>query len=264
MLEIFLVCLGVGAVVGVLAGMLGIGGGLIIVPTLNYLLMQFLGMDSDIAMPMSIATSLATIIFTGMSSARAHARLGNLNRQVFGWVALGIAGGAIIGAQIASMLSGDMLTVVFASFVLVIAAQMLFGKKEASSHQFTAWVLVLIGLVVGAISAFMGIGGGALLVPALVWFRVDMRQAIGTAAFSGLVIALFGTASFVVAGLGVSHLPQYSLGYVYLPAALGIAATSVFTANFGAKLGQKMPTAKLKMVFACLLVLVSIKMMIGI
>jgi len=109
----------------------------------------------------------------------------------------------------------------------------------------------------------MGIGGGALLVPALVWFQVPIRQAIGCAAVSGLVIALFGTGSFIHAGWNLPDLPDWSLGYVYLPAGFGIMATSIFTAGFGARLGQNMPTELLKKILAGLLVLVSIRMIIG-
>ena len=141
---------------------------------------------------------------------------------MIGFSGVGIALGAVAGAQLASMLPADVLAKVFAGLVIVIAAQMVFGKRKASRYSHTPLILVLTGAVVGTISALMGIGGGALLVPALVWFQVPIRQAIGCAAVSGLVIALFGTASFVHAGWHLPTLPDWSLGYVYLPAGLAL------------------------------------------
>lgn len=262
-LIILLSCVVLGLIVGTLAGMLGIGGGLLIVPALVFLLTHFLNMDPAHAMPVAVATSLSTIIFTGFSSARAHHKLGNLNRHIIVWCGLGIAIGATIGAQVASWMPGDILKQVFAVLVAVLAAHMIFGKRKASQHTANQGTLIVIGVVVGILSAIMGIGGGALLVPALVWFQINMRQAIGCAALSGLVIALFGSASFVYAGWSLTHLPPYSLGYVYLPATLGIVTTSVFTAGMGARLGQRMNTDLLKKVLAGLLVLISIRMVIG-
>ncbi len=257
-------CLVLGSVVGILAGMLGIGGGLIIVPALSYLLIHFLGMTTESVMPVAVATSLSTIIFTSMSSAFAHYKLGNIKGNIVLYTGLGIALGAIVGAQIASHMSGESLKNVFAVLVILIAAQMIFGKQKASENDASKSTLVAIGSGTGIISALMGIGGGALLVPALVWFRVNVRAAIGCAAFCGLVIAVFGTASFVIAGWNAADVPEHSLGYVYLPATAGIVSTSIFTANIGAKLGQKVNVRVLKALLACLLVLVSIRMILGI
>ncbi|MEG3766562.1 sulfite exporter TauE/SafE family protein [Alteromonas sp. 14N.309.X.WAT.G.H12] len=261
---IFLWCLGIGLVVGLLAGMLGIGGGLIIVPALSYLMVHFLGMNTDTVMPMAVATSLSTIIFTGFSSALAHHRLGNLSRFVVTWSGLGIAAGSVAGAYTASAISGHTLKNIFAVLVILVATQMVFQKSRPSGHKANKPILLSVGGGTGFISALMGIGGGALLVPALIWFQVNVRQAIGCAAFSGLVVALFGTASFISAGFSATGLPDNSIGYVYYPATLGIVTTSVFTANLGAKLGQKMNTDILKKLLAGLLVLVSIRMIVGI
>ena len=263
LLLIFVSCMALGMLTGTLAGMLGIGGGLIIVPVLSALLTGIAGISHELAMPMAIATSLFTIIVTGFFSAKAHYSLGNIMPRVIVLSGTGIAVGAIAGAQLASMLPADILTKVFAGLVILIAAQMVFGKRTASNKTYTPAILVTVGAIVGTISALMGIGGGALLVPALVWFQVPIRQAIGCAAVSGLVIALFGTGSFIHAGWNLPGLPDWSLGYVYLPAGFGIMATSIFTAGFGARLGQNMPTELLKKILAGLLVLVSIRMIIG-
>ena len=154
-------CLILGSVVGILAGMLGIGGGLIIVPALSYLLVHFMGMTTETVMPVAIATSLSTIIFTGTSSALAHYKLGNIQRYIVLYTGLGIAFGAIAGAQVASHMSGELLKDVFAVLVILIALQMIFGKQKASDNEASKGTLAAVGGTAGILSALMGIGGGA-------------------------------------------------------------------------------------------------------
>ena len=262
-ISIYLWCLVMGAVVGLLAGLLGIGGGLIMVPALVYLFMHQLDLGLSFAMPMAIATSLSTIIFTGFSASFTHYKLGNLDRFILVYSGLGMAIGAIIGAQLASIIPGEWLKKVFAVLVLIIVVYMLFGKKIESKNQVNKVNLSAVGVSTGVLSALMGIGGGAILVPALVWFRVNIKHAIGCASFCGLVIALFGSLSFVQAGWGHNELPEWSFGYVYLPAMAGIVTLSMVTATFGAKLGQKLDTHILKKIFAGLLILVSLRMLLG-
>jgi uncharacterized membrane protein YfcA len=263
-LEIFLLCAMLGSIVGVLAGLLGIGGGLLIVPAMVFLLHFFLQIDIAIGMPIAVATSLSTVIMTGLSSARSHYKLGNLDKRIITYCAFGIAIGATLGAQFASSISGVLLQRIFAVLVILIALQMVFGSRKASQHTIGKAGLGGIGVGTGFICALMGIGGGALIVPALMWFQVNIRKAIGCAAFSGIIVAIFGTLNFVIMGWKNPDLPEWSLGYVYLPATFGIIATSMLTAPMGAKLGQKLDTVKLKKVFAAFLVLVSIRMIIGI
>lgn len=260
---VVLCCMALGLVTGTLAGLLGIGGGLIIVPVLTWLLSTVVEVDAKLAMPIAIATSLFTIIVTSFSSARAHYALGNVVPAIVSWCALGISIGAIAGANIASVLPIKTLSMVFAGFVILIAMHMVFGRRITSKHHYTPFSLVVAGCFTGTISALMGIGGGAILVPVLVWFQVPIRQAIGCAALSGLVVALFGTGSFVISGWQDPQLPEWTLGYVYLPAGIGIMLSSVFTAGFGARLGQNMPTDLLKNILAALLVIISIRMIIG-
>lgn len=243
--------------------MLGIGGGLIIVPALLFLLPFYLQIDIALAVPMAIASSLASIILTGLSSAFAHYKLGNLSYRIALWCSLGVVAGAILGSQIVVAIAAQKVTSIFAILVLVIAAQLAFGKTLQSKQQIAPWILVVIGFVTGAVSSFMGIGGGAVLVPALIWFRVDIKIAIGCAAFCGLVIGLIGTTSFVVSGLALPTLPQGAIGYVYLPATAGIAITSVFTARLGAKISHRLNTRVLKQIFAGFLVIVSFRMLLG-
>lgn len=252
-----------GAIVGVLAGMLGIGGGLVIVPALLFLFSHFLGLDATIAVPMAIGTSLSSIIFTGMSSALAHYRLGNLTLHIALWCSIGIAVGAIVGSQTVIAMPADKVTSIFAVLVMLIAAQMAFGRPVQSKQVIASWILVLIGFVTGALSSFMGIGGGAILVPALILFRVDLKVAIGCAAFGGLVIGAIGTLSFIISGVSVNSLPEGAFGYVYLPATIGIVITSVFTARVGAKISHRLNTQVLKQIFAGFLVIVGLRMLLG-
>ena len=262
--SIFLICIMLGSVVGLSAGLLGIGGGLIVVPALTYLLSYFLGITPFDAITIAIATSLSTIILTGLSSSRAHYQLGNLEFKTIFFTGLGIAFGAVAGGLFATSIDGQLLKGIFAVLVILVALYMIFGQKTASRFSVNRPLLSFIGLKTGFISAMMGIGGGAILVPAMMFFQIDMRRAIGCASVSGLIIALFGTASFVIAGWSLPDLPPYSMGYVYLPATVGIVLSSVFTAPIGAKMGQTMDTQKLKRIFAIFLVLVSIRMLIGI
>lgn len=258
-----LLCLALGAVVGVLAGMLGIGGGLVIVPVLLFMFKYLLDIGPDHAMPIAIATSLSTVIFTGLSSARTHFSLGNIDLSIVVYCAFGIAIGAVLGAYFATVISGLVLKRIFAVLVILIALQMIFGKNRQSTNTLNKPALSVVGLGSGIISALMGIGGGAILVPLLVWFQINMKKAIGCASLCTVVIASFGTMSFVVNGLDVENLPSYAFGYVYIPATIGIAVTSMITAPIGAKLTSKLDVKKLKRIFAFFLVLVSIRMIIG-
>ena len=259
----FLSCLVLGAIVGIFAGLLGIGGGLIIVPAFLYLAQHLLNIDIEHGMPMAIATSLSTVIFTGLSSARTHLKFGNIDTHIVTYCAIGIALGATLGAFFATKISGVMLQRIFAGLVILIALQMIFGRNKISSHTLGKPSLGVIGVGSGFVSALMGIGGGALLVPILVWFQINIKKAIGCASLCGVVIACFGTVSFIYSGFNKEYLPDYSLGYVYLPATLGIVITSMVSASWGAKLTAKLDTKKLKRIFAVFLVVISIRMIIG-
>lgn len=260
---LLLACLALGSVVGIFAGLLGIGGGLLIVPALVYMLQHLMGIEVEHGMPIAIATSLSTVIFTGLSSARTHFSLGNIDPQVVAYCAIGIAIGASAGAYFATLISGVVLQRIFAGLVIVIALQMMFGRNRVSDKSLGKPTLSVIGLGSGFVSALMGIGGGAVIVPVLVWFQLNIKKAIGCAALCGVIIATFGTISFIINGWGASYLPQYSYGYVYAPATLGIVITSMLTAPIGAKLTAKLDTKKLKRIFAIFLVVVSIRMIIG-
>jgi len=259
-ISVFVACALLGAIVGFFAGLLGIGGGLIIVPVLVYLL-PLLGISAELAFPMALATSLASIIFTSSSAAFAHHKNGNIPWRIAKKLVVTVAIGAVLGAIIAGLLSLKALTMIFASAVLILAAYMFLSiKVERSVALPTNWVLQVIGLFTGILASLMGIAGGAILVPILMYCSLSMRQAIGVATASGIIVALFGVIGYVIIGFGQSDLPPWSIGYIYLPALLGIVLTSSLFAPLGVKAGANLPLRYLKKGFALFLMLVAIKM----
>ncbi len=252
-----------GAFAGIMAGLLGVGGGLIIVPALAWIFHQQ-SISDAVIMHLAIGTSLATIVVTSISSVRAHHRRGAVLWPTFWQLTPGIVVGAWLGAAVADVLSSHALQKVFAIFVLGMSAQMGFGAKPAPHRDppGTAGMLA-VGGVIGAVSAIVGIGGGSLTVPFLTWCNVSIRQAVATSAACGLPIALAGSVGFVATGLNASGLPNWSLGYIYGPALVGIAFVSMLFAPLGAKFAHTLPTEILKKVFAIFLVLVGFKMLLG-
>ena len=262
-LSTLLFYLTLGLFAGVMAGLLGVGGGLIIVPTLAWIF-HHQQVDDAIVMHLAIGTSLATIVVTSISSVRAHHRRGAVLWPIFWRLTPGIVVGAWLGAAIADALPSAVLSKVFAVFVLTVAAQMGFGAKPAPHRELpgTAGMLTAGG-VIGAVSAIVGIGGGSLTVPFLTWCNIAIRQAVATSSACGLPIALAGALGFVVTGLNATGRPDWSLGYVYGPALVGITLTSMLSAPLGAKLAHTLPTEMLKKVFAAFLTLVGVKMLLA-
>jgi len=253
--------LAIGTVAGILAGLLGIGGGLVIVPSLYFLLSRD-GVATDIAMQVAVGTSLATIVLTSISSVLAHHR-----RQAVLWplvvqLAPGMMAGALLGAVIADWLPSQLLAQVFAGFALLVGLQMMWVRDVRGHVQLPGpGVMAASGGVIGAISALVGIGGGSMTVPFLTWHRVPIHEAVGTSAGCGLPIAVAGTAAFVALGQSQTALPPHSLGYVYLPAMAGIVIASVIAAVAGAALAHRLPQPVLRRVFALFLVLLGIYML---
>ncbi|WP_158893627.1 MULTISPECIES: sulfite exporter TauE/SafE family protein [unclassified Pseudomonas] len=242
-----------GACAGLLAGLFGVGGGLIIVPVLVYSFTAK-GLDPDILTHLAVGTSLATIVFTSLNSVWAHHRLGAVRWRLFAWMALGIVFGSALGALTAAAIHGPLLQKIIGTFAILIALQLaldLRPKRQAREPGKPA--LTLAGVVIGWASAIFGIGGGSLTVPFLIWRSLSMQQAVATSAACGLPIALSGALSFILVGWQQPGLPAWSLGYVYLPALLGIALTSMFSARFGARLAHRLSPRLLKRLFALLL-----------
>lgn len=261
MLTVVLIAIVLGAVVGFFAGLLGIGGGLIVVPVLVMLLPAFEIVTPQHAMLVAIATSLASIIVTASASVFEHHRWGNVPWSLAGTIMLGSAMGAWLVGYMAHTISGDVLQLIFGIAVLLLALRMLGSRsavgKRALPHN---GIVMMISSVLGGIASLLGIGGGALFVPVLNYFSVDMRRAIGCAAASGIAIAVFGTLGYVIAGWQHYELSQGFIGYIYLPVLFGIVLTSVFTAPIGARLTQRLPVLAMKRVFGVFLLLVSAKM----
>lgn len=252
-----------GAVAGLMAGLLGIGGGLVIVPALAILFAQQ-GFAADAIMHYAVGTSLATIIPTSISSLLAHQRRGSVHWTVVRRMSPGILLGALASAWLAKQMSSSALAQVFGVFVLLVAGQLLLGVKPAAHRQLPgAVVLGLTGSVIGLLSGLLGIGGGTLSVPFLLWNRVDIRLAVGTAASLGLPIAIAGTVGFVISGLHAAAQPGYNSGFIYWPAVAAIVLASVPAAPLGARLAHYLPRATLQRLFALLLVIIGVKMIFG-
>ncbi|WP_285906210.1 sulfite exporter TauE/SafE family protein [Pseudodesulfovibrio pelocollis] len=261
MLTTYIIYMVLGAVAGILAGLLGIGGGLVIVPMLN-IAFEWQSFPQEHIQHVALGTSMATIIFTSISSMYAHHRRGAINYPAFWRLAPGIVLGTYIGAMLASALPTGFLKAFFGFFLYYVAVQMLLNIKPKPNRELPGVVgTSAAGTGIGVFSALVGIGGGTLTVPFLSWCNQTMHVSIATAAAVGLPIALSGTAGYVVGGWSVPGIPGPHIGYVYIPAFLGIIAMSMLTAPLGAKLAHSLPVDKLKRVFAVLLILVGTRML---
>jgi hypothetical protein len=259
LLPALLIYLLTGCVAGVLAGLFGIGGGLIIVPAL-ILVFTLQGFDAAILTQLAIGTSLATIVVTGLSAARSHHQKAAVRWPVFIALAPGLAVGVWAGAWLAAWLPGQQLQGLIGIFALLVAVQMGLGLKPKPSRDLPGKpVLLAVGTLFGSISALFGIGGGSLTVPFLSWCNVRMQEAVGTAAACGVPIAFFGAMAYAVAGWSVAGLPMGSSGYLYWPAFVGIVATSALCARVGARLAHRLSADKLKRVFAVFLLVLGIQ-----
>ena len=251
-----------GAFAGLTAGLLGVGGGLIIVPALASLyLLQ--GISGDIIMHLALATSLATIVVTSLSSVRAHHHHQAVLWPVFWQLTPGILIGAWLGGWLAGQISTQWLKPVFGCFELSVAIYMLLDKPVSVHRNLPGkWVMSIAGSAIGSLSAIVGIGGGTLTVPFLNWNNIQLRKAIGTSAACGLPIAMAGALAYIMTGWQHADLPAYTLGYVHLPAFLGIIISSALFAPLGAKLTHNLPIKIIKKIFALFLLVVAIKLLL--
>jgi len=241
-----------GSFTGFAAGLLGIGGGMLMVPFITMLL-SARGFPIDIVVKVAIATSLTTILFTSLSSVRAHHKRGAVRWEIVRTLAPGMVIGSILGAQVAHLLKGNVLAITFAVFVGVMATQMLF-KREVRADRVLPGPrgMLAAGGGIGVLSAIVGAGGGFVTVPLLTRANVRIHEAVATSAACGFPIALAGTLGYIIAGWNL-ELPAGTVGYVYLPALVCIVATSMLTAPLGARAAHAMSVAGLKRVFALLL-----------
>ncbi|MFC0322330.1 sulfite exporter TauE/SafE family protein [Gallibacterium melopsittaci] len=262
MLTFFLICLVVGAIVGFLAGLFGIGGGLIIVPVLVYLL-PMAGVPSELVMSSALGTSFATIVITGFSSAQRHHKLGNIVWDAIKILAPVIMISVFISGLFIGKLDKAITSKVFACLVVYLAAKMVLSiRPKEVTKTLTKTASVVGGILIGIASSAAGIGGGGFIVPFLNSRGIDMKKAIGSSAFCGMLLGLSGMFSFIVGGWNTPNMPDFSLGYVYLPAVVGITLTSFFTSKLGASTTNKLPVPILKRYFALLLIGIAIDMFI--
>ncbi|CAK0773379.1 putative membrane transporter protein [Gammaproteobacteria bacterium] len=253
-----------GAFAGVLAGLLGVGGGLVIVPVLVSLF-QNQGMDPTVIVHLAIGTSLATIVVTSLSSVRAHHQRGAVLWPVVQQLTPGIVIGTWLGAEVVHLLPATTLTVIFGVFELIVAAKVGFGLSPHAHRQLPGRsAMFWIGALIGFVSGIIGIGGGILSVPFLVWCNVPIRNAVATSSACGVPIAVSGSLGFVVTGWAVATLPLHSTGYIYWPALLGVTAASMLTAPLGAWLAHTLPTTLLKRFFALFLFALGVRMLLSV
>ncbi len=251
-----------GLCTGFLAGLLGIGGGMIMVPFLTYMLGSR-GVGPDLAVKMAIATSMATIIFTSISSVRAHHKKKAVRWELVKGLAPGIVMGSLVGSLgIFAFAKGTYLALFFALFVSFSATQMFLDKKPAPTRQVPGFKGLLgAGGLIGLLSGLVGAGGGFISVPFMTWCNVAIHNAVATSAALGFPIALANVLGYIVSGQSVQNLPDYSFGYLWLPALLVIAFCSVLMAPVGAATAHKLPVKQLKRVFASVLFLLAAYML---
>jgi uncharacterized membrane protein YfcA len=253
-LQIILELLALGAFAGFLAGLLGVGGGMLMVPFVT-LLLSARGVESAHAVKMAIATSMATILFTSLSSLRAHHRRGAVRWDLVGGIAPGIVvGGLVSGAAAFALVKGAALAVLFALFVGFSATQMLLDRRPKPTRSMPGRLgQGAVGALIGFLSGLVGAGGAFVSVPFMTWCNVPIHNAVATSAALGLPIAAASTLGYVIGGWSLAPALPGAFGYLYLPALVVIASASVLTAPLGARLAHAMDVGRLKKVFALLL-----------
>lgn len=252
----------VGACAGLMAGLLGVGGGLIIVPLLAYIFTKQ-NIPSEVVQHLALGTSLAAIMFTSVSSMRVHHGRNAVDWPIVWRITPGILVGGFIGSWLAAQLSTRMLKEFFVVFLFTVAVQMLLKVKPKARKCPGTLRFLSAGTIIGGVSSFVGIGGGTMSVPFMLRCNLTMHNAIGTSAAIGFPIALARAAGYAVNGLSAASLPANCLGYINIQALLAVALASIFTAPFGAQIAHRLPVQKLKNIFAGLLVIIGGKMLAG-
>lgn len=242
-----------GCVTGFLAGLLGIGGGMLMVPFMTFILTDK-GFPVDYTVKMAVATSLASICFTSLSSVRAHHKRGAVLWPIVRVLSPGIVLGSVAGAQLAVALPGKILSVLFAGFVAFSATQMFLDRKPKPTRTLPGPLGTFsMGGVIGMLSSLVGAGGAFVSVPFMTWCNVKIHDAVGTSAALGFPIALAGTLGYIWAGQGMPQMPPGSIGYLYLPGLVVVSLASICTAPLGARTAHRMDIRPLKKVFAAVL-----------
>jgi uncharacterized membrane protein YfcA len=256
--------LGIGALVGFAAGLLGIGGGVVMVPLL-VLVFASQGLPSQHVLHLALGTALAAMVFTSIASMRAHHAHGAVDWRIARAMSPGMLVGSFCAALIAGLIPTRPLALLFTALVFYAATQILLDLKPPSTRELPGSLgIFTAGTIIGAVSSLVAAGGAFLTIPFLTWCKVPLRRAIGTAAANGLPIALAGTAGYVLHGLRVPDLPTPTLGFVYLPALALVVVTSMLVAPLGAALAHRLPIKQLRTVFALLLYGFAVRMLVGV
>ena len=256
--------LGIGALVGFAAGLLGIGGGIVMVPLLVLVFRQ-LGMPPEHVVHIALGTALAAMVFTSASSMRAHHSHGAVDWQIARAMSPGMLAGSFAAALVAGLIPTRPLAIGFTVLVFYAATQILLDLRPPGGRELPgAAGLFGAGAVIGAISSLLAAGGAFMTIPFLVWCKVPLRRAIGTAAANGLPIAIAGAAGYIVQGLRVGGLPSPSVGYIYLPALALVVVTSMLAAPVGARVAHRLPVKRLRLIFGLLLYVFAVRMLIGV
>lgn len=261
MWEVILICLAIGLFAGFVAGLLGLGGGTVVVPTLYYIL-PYVGIRDEVLMSVALGTSFATIVISTMSAAQQHNKNGNVDWGIAKVLIPALMISVFISSLFVSSLPKAHLTKIFSIIMMYLAVKMLISLKKAQKTKpLTTSSTLIAGGLIGTVSSMAGVGGGAFIVPFLNGRGLELKRAIGTSSLCGSLLGLSGALSFVVSGWNNPLLPEYSLGYVYLPALFGITFSSYFTSKLGANLANKLPISILKRVFAVFLIFVALSML---
>ena len=250
-----------GAASGVIAGLLGVGGGIVTVPVLE-LALTLVGVDASVTMKIAVATSMATIIPTSISSTRAHARRDAIDREVVKAWSLPIVVGAIAGALLATQLRSHWLSIIFGAVATLVAAKMLAPIDHWTMRRDVprSWRAAWLPFSIAGISSLMGIGGGSLSVPTMTLCGQPIHRAVGTAALLGLWISIPSTLGFLLADTPTTLMPPFSIGYVNLIALLLLAPASWLAAPLGARIAHRLSRRHLSVAFGCFLLLVALRM----
>lgn len=257
----FVLYLIIGSFSGILAGLVGIGGGIIVVPALAVVFTYFNIIPADYVMQMAIGTSLATIILTLLSSLRAHAKRGSVRWNVVQILLPGLIVGTIVGSLVAHRLPSTALRFIFSTFLFFIAYRLFFvNTNDDQASLPTKSTTIIVSGFIGALSGILGTGGGTMLIPFFLRSRMDMHEAAGTSVACGACIGVVATVSFMLLGMSAFHLP-FSTGYIYWPAFIGISAASILFAPIGTLISYKLPASILKRILAVFLVLIAVDML---
>ncbi|MBN2690031.1 MAG: sulfite exporter TauE/SafE family protein [Gammaproteobacteria bacterium] len=259
---VILYCFIIGAFAGSFAGLLGVGGGVIVVPMLAWLF-KYIGLPAAYIMHMATATALVIMVLTASSSLFAHIKKGAKFWYIYKQLGIGIIFGTIMGGVFAHFLSSEILKIIFAIFMLLMSVRMLFAVQNNPHRSLPGRAGIFsIASVIGLKSGMLGIGGGAITIPFLTYCNVPLRDAVITSAACSLTIAIIGSITVFMTGMHAVHLPKLSLGYIYLPAVFGAGIAALIFAQIGAHFSHKLPVEMLKRVFGGILLLMAIKMLI--